>query len=639
MGVEASTRTFLERRFPFRELSMVLRADRRVNDPAYRVHRWWARRPPGLMRALLIAAASDESLDEREFWRLFSDPDFHLSGLKVLDPFAGGGTTLVEARRLGAGVWGGDVDPLAVRITNYELKPAPRGLVEEIGQSLLSHLESRLGRYYPRVGGDPLHYFKLRKVTCPECSAKDLLYRSLVLARSTGAPGGVVRDSELTAFCPRCLEVHQLQAMDRTRLHCCGQYHDLWSGNFIGGRYSCSSCDGRFSHQELRTGTRPQVLVAVEETVENGRRRIRSPLDTDRIATRRADEYWARNRTDLGWQRREMRASRDGRPHSFGIVDLDQLFSSRQLLLYAVAERWIEEADVDRSVRAALRLALSNSITTNNELCGYATDYGRISPLFSVRGYSLPTLAVELNPLHASAGRGTLRACIRRVARAEATDVVRHVWSPANQRVAPQLFEFKESNADIDFGLRSATRAIPRTKVHSADICVFDPPYFDFIDYDDLSYVQRVLGGMTRRGGRPLHPEGGDKEETFVEGLASAFRRCVQATRPETPLVFTYHASSEEAWGVVGDAIDEAKLRVTAAWPVLSDSHMGHHSFPGNCEWDVALVCRRIEDVLPTDFSARVDDWVAKVAPLRVSASDLKNFEYAIGVCRGRYGQ
>ena len=49
-----------------------------------------------------------------------------------------------------------------------------------------------------------------------------------------------------------------------------------------------------------------------------------------------------------------------------------------------------------------------------DRLCGYATDYGRLSPLFSVRGYSLPALAVELNPLNLKSGRGTIAACIER---------------------------------------------------------------------------------------------------------------------------------------------------------------------------------------------------------------------------------
>lgn len=637
MRVEPYKPTLLEASFPFREVSLVLRADRRINDPAYRVHRWWARRPPGLMRALLIAAASDAGASSDEFWQDFASDTPLLSDLKVLDPFAGGGTTLVEARRLGAKVWGGDVDPLAVAITKYELNPANRNDVEVAGAALLEHLSSQLGRYYPAPSKTPLHYFTLRLVTCPGCDYENLLYRSLALARYTGARGSVVRDAGLTVFCPTCRDIHRLADPDRQRLHCCGEYHSIWEGTYTAGRYSCPSCGSRSSHQDLKTGGAPSILIAVEETADDAYREVRAPKAHDHDAIRRAGNYWSEKREAFSWSSRKIGTTRDGRPQSFGIVDLDQLFTPRQLLLFALAKQWIAEADTDQPVRAALSLAVSNAVTTNNRLCGYATDYGRISPLFSVRGYALPSMSVELNPLHPSAGRGTLPACLQRVAKASEARVLRHVWNPKRRRVERHVFGFEENRKGIDFGLRSATRSIPEARLHSAQLCVFDPPYFDFIDYDELSHLQRVMMGLSRRGGVPLFPEG-DNDHQFQESLALAFRRCVEATQDGMPLVFTYHASSKQAWDVVGEALDEAKLRVTAAWPVLSDVHMGHHSFPGNCEWDVAITCRSVEAVIPMRTEATAAEWVSRVAPLKVSKTDQLNFQYAIEICKERFG-
>lgn len=630
--------TFLENGFPYREISLVLSADRRMNDPAYRVHRWWARRPPSLMRALLIAAASDGRIDQGTFWERFSSSDSFLAGWRVLDPFAGGGTTLVEARRLGAKVWGGDVDPLAVRITAFELNPAERGEVEEAGASLMQDLDAHLSRYYATGQGTPLHYLKVRSVICPDCKHEDLLYRSLVLARSTGAAGSVVRDAALTVFCPTCRAIHYFDDPDRSRLHCCGRYYDLWSGTYFRGHYTCESCGAEQTHQMLQSGIAPEILIGVEQTPDDGRRIICPPSTVDLDAMRRAEQYWSANSAQLGWVPRPLRAASDGRPQSFGICELDQLFSPRQLLMFAFARRWLDGCAMDQRVREAIALALSNAVTTNNRLCGYAIDYGRISPLFSVRGYSLPALSVELNPLHNSAGRGTLQACLHRVAKASEPRVLRHTWSSEEQKVMPHAFTFRRRTAAVDFGLRSAIRPIPDSKQSSADLCVFDPPYFDFINYDDLSYLQRVMGGLVRRGGAPLHPQSEEEDLSFREGLSTAFERCVDGTREGMPLVFTYHASSEVAWNVVGEALDEAKLCVTAAWPVLSDSHMGHHSYPGNCEWDVALVCRPLTQVMPTQFKATVGQWAASVRPLRVSDSDRRNFTYAIAMCGERFG-
>lgn len=115
--VQPGDATLLERGFPFREVSL-LKADRRANDPVYGVHRWWAR-PPALLRAILLAAAQPANLDVESFWRDYEAPERHPGGWRVHDPFIGGGSTLVEAARLGAAVSGGDVDPLAVDIVRY----------------------------------------------------------------------------------------------------------------------------------------------------------------------------------------------------------------------------------------------------------------------------------------------------------------------------------------------------------------------------------------------------------------------------------------------------------------------------------------------------------------------------------------
>ena len=51
-----------------------------------------------------------------------------LDGAVVLDPFVGGGTSLVEAERCGARVIGYDIDPVATFITRFELETPSYGL-------------------------------------------------------------------------------------------------------------------------------------------------------------------------------------------------------------------------------------------------------------------------------------------------------------------------------------------------------------------------------------------------------------------------------------------------------------------------------------------------------------------------------
>lgn len=630
--------TLLEADLPIRELSLLAAADRRSIDPVYGVHRWWARRPPAIMRGIVLAAAlsADTSIDE--FWSAFASPAAALDGLRVHDPFAGGGSTLVEAARLGAAVSGGDIDPLAVEIVQHELSPARADEVRAAGEQLLAFLRERYADdLYPDDGEGrvPLHYFWLHNVACPHCDETGLLYRNLVLARDAGKPGAVVRDNPLIVFCPGDLSVHGLQHLDRRELRHLGRRWPLAGGTYVAGRYVCPSCGGKSSHRELSTGTAPRTLVAVEATVENGRRQYRAGHRADDNAVAGAAAHLT-NATELQLPVGRLCTDRhDDRPLSFGIESVAQLFTDRQLVVFGAAVSWLRGAQLDAPVKRAMSLAISNALATNNKLCGYATDYGRLSALFSVRGFPIPALAVELNPLHPDGGRGTLRQCVERVVRSASTTVRRHVWSAGECAVRPTEMSFPIDSRDIgDIRIAGAADqgAGPQT-----DLCVFDPPYFDYIAYSELSEFYRAWGDQPTVVASSLLPHGEDPAEQFGLDFAHCLRAAMRRLSKGRPVTFTYHSSNPDAWRAIGVGLDDAKLAVTGIWPVRSDGHMGHHSHPGNCEWDLVVCCRRITETTPGDLTASVTGWIETVKPLKVSESDKTNMTLAHAMARARF--
>jgi len=632
--------SLLERGLPFRELSLIAEADRRARDPAYGGHSWFARRPPGVMRGLLLAAALPTSAT-KDYWDWFRSAAPVLEGLRAHDPFTGGGTILLEAARLGATPTGMDVDPLAVKIVTHELRPPARDDLDKHAADLLAHLRRTTGHLFAatRQAWTPLHYFYLHLVTCPDCGDRGPLYRDLVIARDLEKHGAVVRDSALVVFCPACLRVHQLRDGERVQVDCCGQRHRLYEGNYYAQTYKCPRCHRKSKHSELKTGACPRQLVAVEETNEDQYRRIRKATATDSALTETARRYIARHRQELRLPTGAFSRDRiDARPRSLGMSKAVDLFTDRQLAVFGRGFARLEALDLTKEIRLALALGLSNALSTNNKLCGYARDYGRIAPLFSVRGYSLPALAVELNPFHPNAGRGTLAKVFDRLGRSCATDSVRrYFWNPTTEELRAEAMTFS-ATAYPDVRCVSAATEIPEQK-NTVDLCVFDPPYFDYIAYSELSEFFRLWLRSPKLGGRPLFPTGDDAAQSFGDDLGDCLKAIEKRVKQGRPIAFTYHAARDDAWKAVGAALDAAGLLVTALWPLRNDIHMGHHTADGNCEWDIVVVCRRATECLRIKSPLRVSLWKNRLVGFEIRAADERGMQCALEMAKSRYGR
>ncbi|HEY1759385.1 MAG TPA: hypothetical protein VGG72_28695 [Bryobacteraceae bacterium] len=595
------------------------------------------------MRGLLLAAAYPADLDEADYWRMFGSEENSLQDIRVHDLFMGGGTTLVEAARLGAVPSGTDVDPLAVEIVKHELESPDTCVLSTAADELLLDLEKDVaGLFKPKTKQwTPLHYFWVRQVECPECGVLSALHRNLIIARNSRKSGAVIRDAELVVFCPDCLRVHLLDSLDRRQLRCCGRRRDLLKGNFAAQRFTCEHCETQSTHKQLRTGIASPRLLAIEETADGMYRHIRRPTKADSDLITTADAYLEENADRLKLPVTEfVKDRRDSRPLSFGISKHVELFTPRQLAVFGRAFKWIEQSDYSGAIRRALTLAVSNALTTNNALCGYAVDYGRLAPLFSVRSYSLPSLAVELNPFHPSAGRGTLRRSFEKVIRSSSVSPRRYVWSVKSKKPVAKVINFPRRSVPTDGVICASAADKPLPKEWAEiDLCLFDPPYFDYIAYSELSEFYRSWIDQPDLGGAPLLPSPEAPVQSFSSLLSQCLVSALVRLRPHKPLAFTFHSNSQSAWDAIGAALDGAGLFVTALWPLKNDSHMGHHSSDGNCEWDVTVVCRRKSDCVRSQFDQGVSGWVKLVRPLKILKADRFSMKLAIEMTRSRFGR
>lgn len=96
-----------------------------------------------------------------------------LDAAVVLDPFAGGGTALVDASRCGARVIGFDLDPVAASISRFELGAAARPEVSETVREVCAQVSQRVLPFHRSCGvgeeGHVLHHFWVQVDACRSC--------------------------------------------------------------------------------------------------------------------------------------------------------------------------------------------------------------------------------------------------------------------------------------------------------------------------------------------------------------------------------------------------------------------------------------------------------------------------------------
>ncbi len=145
----------LEVDFPILPINEVAVIEGNADKPIYQVSKYWARRSSSVFRSMLIAGAAKAPDSDKQagalVWQSFygnhqSNEDF--SRLKIADIFMGGGTTLVEAARLGMTAVGNDLNPMAWFVVKSELSQAKKSDVEALLSRVNQQVFGSIRPYY-----------------------------------------------------------------------------------------------------------------------------------------------------------------------------------------------------------------------------------------------------------------------------------------------------------------------------------------------------------------------------------------------------------------------------------------------------------------------------------------------------------
>lgn len=656
---------------PVEQLAIL--ADREGRRPVaiYHAHRWFARRFSSAFRAILVAAQLSHNAD---FWEAFYQ-GVDYSGLTVLDPFVGGGTSVVEAARLGATTVGVDIDPVACAITRFELVAADAPDLDTSLAKLQSSVGHRLDQYYqakPDNGAvrRVLHAFWVQVVRCRSC-------RQVIEAHPHYQLAYEADGEHQWAFCRGCHRVHGL-GRDKKSFRCggCRKTTAINDGVVEHGELSCPACGTteRLIEVAARVSAPPEWRLFALETVPlegSGRRWLMSDRvfqaatdnDRERVSAARRALYRRREAGGLRWIPRRAIPTHDrsdDRLLDYGYRYYHDLFNPRQLLHLSVLSEAI--AKTEGKERDALALAFSDHLTTNCMQTYYAFGWRRLAPLFSIRAYRHVTRPVEINPWLDGTGRGTFPNTVRQVQRA-----IEFARQPT---VAHLDGGFVRSGSLNTSGhnriiLNGDSRNLAGVADRSVDLILTDPPFFDNIAYAELSdfflpWLQAhglIAASTGARSLLPANLASRTRNEkgyaAFRQGLADCFVQMRRVLKDDGRLVFSYQHRTPEGWDALAFALARGGWQPIQVFPMLGNSSSGLHRHDGTIMWDAVTVCRkgrvRAVDSLSAgagpaaSAAAHARSWAARLSALEgspFSSADRANLRSAalVAAALGMFG-
>jgi adenine-specific DNA methylase len=588
--------------------------------PVIAVHKWFARRPGTLFRALLLSEFVKSSLRE-SFFR-----SNNLKGIRVADPFMGGGSPLIEANRVGCDIIGYDINPMAYWIVRQEIENLDVEAYRKAASDLILNLGDKIGHLYRtncvKCGSEnaKVKYFLWVKVqSCRHCGKEVDLFPGYLLAEDRRHPTNVficatckalteVKDRKNPGFCTSCQAPLQLVGPAK-RNH-----------------FTCHVCGKENSYPVPELGPPQHRMFAIEyycsvcKPLHRGRF-FKKPDDRDLSRYSEAESIWAQTEPKFTPDDEIPRGDETNRLHRWGYRKYREMFNARQLLGLELSCRVIDEEQNER-IRSALATNLSDLLRYQNMLCRYDSGALKSLDIFSVHGFPVGLVQCESNLLGISNEDGTIVGSggwiniINKYAKAKSycnqPFEIRYLRGRKTLVHVPEEWIGDQRNdgpsaekRQVNLYCQSATSAdLPP---NSLDAVLTDPPYFGNVQYAELMdfcyvWLRRLMGqnDPTFKPSSTRHPDELTGNVTmergidhFTQGLSMVFERMAKALKPGAPFVFTYHHNKLDAYYPIAVALLDAGLTCSVSIPCPAEMGASIHiNGTASSIIDTIFVCR-----------------------------------------------
>ena len=587
----------------------------------------------------------------------------------LLDPFAGGGAIPLEAQRLGLEAHAHDLNPVAVMINKAMIEIPPKfagqapvnpeaqrclgntdwkgatGLAEDVryyGEWMKQEAFKRIGHLYPKVkvpkeqgGGEAtvIAWIWARTVKCPNpaCGCQMPLMGSFVLSKKRGSEAWVKPQYQQGKF---EFAVHYGH-YDSSYEH--GTKFVNQSGKISKGKFACQLCGASVTNDyidgEANEGRMQVIPVAVVAEGERGR--IYLPVvhpDID-ITMEEVCSYYDANQIEdmVPHERTRGTFASNAQGGYYGFFEFKDYFTKRQLITLNTFSELVVEVQ-KKAEKDAIKAGLSNDhialsaggsgtkaygeaigiylvftlsklADRGSSVCGWDSSRDGLRNTFGRQAIPMVWDYAESNPFCSSSG------CF--------DNSLEWVYKCIELLPATHYSDAKQHDAQSDCGLREIMVST-------------DPPYYDNIDYSDLSDFFYV---WMRQSMKDIYPDifrtmlvpkaeeliatpyrhDGSKQKAklfFEDGMLSTCRQIYKYASDDIPVTiyFAYkqsetdekHSTSSSGWETMLSAIVYAGFSITGTWPVRTEmANRAVASGTNALSSSIVLVCRKRPEDAP----------------------------------------
>jgi len=477
------------------------------HTPIYKMHKYFARRPQNVFSALVENYTNEGDI--------------------ILDPFCGGGVTIVEGAALRRSVIGSDINPLAVLVTQTEVtKVSVDEYLSEITPIRQAVYEFSKELYITRDRDSnderAIRWYELAYTAMCECCGNEVLFSNHNKKREGG------KDVNGWYICPHCGNELQAASIQRTG-------EQLVSVTY---KVTTRATQKTVKPDQFDYEMQSKAEQLYQKLIVSGK------LSIPHL---KIPAKWDRQQEDCLIRK--------------GFIEFSDFFTHRSLVVMAYYLDLVRARKpfVSEAMFKLLLLTFSATLRYTNNMTISTENWQDGRPVaWAKHAYWLSNQFVEVNPIE---------YIDKRIAAIKSALLYQQDKIPTIAEA--QSFNDFYANECTYWVIRNDSSMLPVPDA-SVDMVLTDPPYGGNVQYGELSafwlawYYEEL--GVTEQDILDLtgeiliqrkNKQNPKTYQTYYEGLKRVYSECYRVLKPEKPLVFTFNSKDAKVWmAVIKAAID-----------------------------------------------------------------------------------